>query len=351
MLLLFVKRYFELLTIFDQIDSSGDRRIDRAEFAAALPLLASWGVKEVGDTNFSSVSQGQRHMLFDTFCSWALRHATLDVEVRDRSGEIVKLSAHHKTSDDVFASMMAPSNKGGDKQNGRTRLSSVLGLRQATKTVHSVIARIPTGKSDADKGMRQKLFAFFDTDCVGSLGPEEVDNGLRRLAGTDLDGIVAPFMLHPAVEHAFETITPFKTGGEAGRISKSDFRMFVVYLKWYSSEVGSPFAASRLKASRDSTSTLTAAEGGLQLSSSSVTSLLAASASKVRSRPSTKGKVVEPERPLTPSVLIHKLATDIKERPNPFAPPPLGVGMQANRLKHLKHIARSPSGSRLLISN
>ena len=45
MLLVFLKRYFELLVMFDVLDQSGDRRIDRAEFIEAMPLLASWGMQ------------------------------------------------------------------------------------------------------------------------------------------------------------------------------------------------------------------------------------------------------------------------------------------------------------------
>ena len=44
MLLVYLKRYFELLAMFDTVDTGDDRRIDLAEFKRALPLLAQWGV-------------------------------------------------------------------------------------------------------------------------------------------------------------------------------------------------------------------------------------------------------------------------------------------------------------------
>ena len=41
----FLKRYFDLLLMFDAIDASDDRRIELPEFLHALPLLKSWGVE------------------------------------------------------------------------------------------------------------------------------------------------------------------------------------------------------------------------------------------------------------------------------------------------------------------
>ena len=44
LLLVALKRYSELLALFDAIDLSDDRRVDMSEFKAALPLLRQWGV-------------------------------------------------------------------------------------------------------------------------------------------------------------------------------------------------------------------------------------------------------------------------------------------------------------------
>ena len=46
LLLLYFRRYLELFAAFEQIDTSGDRRLDREEFEAACAsgLLAEWGV-------------------------------------------------------------------------------------------------------------------------------------------------------------------------------------------------------------------------------------------------------------------------------------------------------------------
>ena len=45
LLLVYLQRYFELLAVFDEVDTSDDRRVDATEFQKALPKLAEWGVK------------------------------------------------------------------------------------------------------------------------------------------------------------------------------------------------------------------------------------------------------------------------------------------------------------------
>ena len=45
LLLVYVKRYFELLAMFDEVDTGNDRRVDFGEFQAALRKLEEWGVK------------------------------------------------------------------------------------------------------------------------------------------------------------------------------------------------------------------------------------------------------------------------------------------------------------------
>ena len=48
LLLVYLKRYFEMHAMFREIDSSGDQRLDEGEVKAALPLLRGWGM-DVGD--------------------------------------------------------------------------------------------------------------------------------------------------------------------------------------------------------------------------------------------------------------------------------------------------------------
>ena len=74
LLLLYLRRYFELHTMFRAVDTSGDRRVDQAEVAAALPLLRRWGVEvESAGEAFGQMDLDEGgHVLFDEFAHWAL---------------------------------------------------------------------------------------------------------------------------------------------------------------------------------------------------------------------------------------------------------------------------------------
>ena len=79
-LLVFLQRYFELYAMFKRVDSGADHRINQAEFAAALPLLAEWGL-DVHDpaATFASIDRnGGGEILFDEFCDWALAAVATD---------------------------------------------------------------------------------------------------------------------------------------------------------------------------------------------------------------------------------------------------------------------------------
>ena len=84
LLLVYLRQYFELWQMFDEIDDSGDRRIELAEFKKALPKLESWGVK-ISDPQaaFNEIdTNGGGIILFDEFSHWALEKG-LDLEDDD----------------------------------------------------------------------------------------------------------------------------------------------------------------------------------------------------------------------------------------------------------------------------
>ena len=64
----FLKRFFELLVMFDKLDVSDDRKLDYDEFRIALTVLAGWGI-EIDDpaTEFASMdSNGGGKVMFGT---------------------------------------------------------------------------------------------------------------------------------------------------------------------------------------------------------------------------------------------------------------------------------------------
>ena len=81
--LLYLRRYLELLLAFDQLDTSGDRRLDTDEFeeACAAGILSDWGVHVCDPAReFAAIDlDGGGMILFDEFAHWALtRHLRLD---------------------------------------------------------------------------------------------------------------------------------------------------------------------------------------------------------------------------------------------------------------------------------
>ena len=84
LLLVYLRQYLELWQMFSEIDDSGDRRVEFAEFKKALPKLESWGVK-ISDPEaaFREIdTNGGGIILFDEFAHWALEKG-LDLEDDD----------------------------------------------------------------------------------------------------------------------------------------------------------------------------------------------------------------------------------------------------------------------------
>ena len=70
LLLIYLRRYLELLAAFDVADSNRDRRLDFGEFVASLPHLAAWGVR-VTDPRaaFAEIdADGNGTLDIDEFC-------------------------------------------------------------------------------------------------------------------------------------------------------------------------------------------------------------------------------------------------------------------------------------------
>ncbi len=61
--------------MFDEIDSSDDRRVSLEEFKKALPLLEKWGVKITNaEEAFKKIdADGGGLILFHEFADWALK--------------------------------------------------------------------------------------------------------------------------------------------------------------------------------------------------------------------------------------------------------------------------------------
>ena len=74
LLLIYLVRYVSLLSLFKLIDKNGDKRIEKKEFIAALPLLSPWGV-HVSDPHaeFAQLDEnGGGYILFEEFSHWSI---------------------------------------------------------------------------------------------------------------------------------------------------------------------------------------------------------------------------------------------------------------------------------------
>jgi Ca2+-binding EF-hand superfamily protein len=75
LLLVYLRQYFEIWQMFDQVETGNDHRINLEEFKEAIPKLAEWGVKvDDAETEFKVVdANGGGLILFDEFADWALK--------------------------------------------------------------------------------------------------------------------------------------------------------------------------------------------------------------------------------------------------------------------------------------
>ena len=84
LLLAYLRQYFEYYQAFCRVDKDDDNRIDRQEFASAIPTMQKWvGPIADADATFSEIDKnGGGIILFDEFCAWAIKK-NLDLEDDD----------------------------------------------------------------------------------------------------------------------------------------------------------------------------------------------------------------------------------------------------------------------------
>ena len=90
LLLVYLKRYFELFVMFQCIDTGHDKRIDVNEFRVAVGRLSNWGL-ELGADTIDSVFRdidvdGGGQILFIEFSHWAIEQHMSIISVAEASG-------------------------------------------------------------------------------------------------------------------------------------------------------------------------------------------------------------------------------------------------------------------------
>ena len=217
LLLVYLKRYFELLFMFDQVDTSDDRRIDLDEFTKAVPLFATWGVIVVEPAKeFAELDvDGGGRVLFDEFSGWALKRG-LDMDTSDTASGETDLLDHHKSVADVaeqearelVAKRKQEAAAIGGREFGAGDLISVLDLRV-------VIEKLPVCENRTETfnaKERVRLFKAWDLNSNGFLTLTEIHRGLITLLGAI--GEQAVDALNPAITRAFHVAKDARTVGK-----------------------------------------------------------------------------------------------------------------------------------------
>ena len=133
LLLIYLRRYFELYVMFDDIDGD-DRKISKAEFAAAVGKINAWGVAiEAGadaDREFDAIdTNGGGSLLFDEFAAWALKRGLdlieddaaeeEEMDIKGVSSEEAATAAAAEKAKDVAAAEAAAEAKEHEQQDAK----------------------------------------------------------------------------------------------------------------------------------------------------------------------------------------------------------------------------------------
>lgn len=205
LLLIYLRRYFELFLMFEGIDANNDRRLTAEEFAAAAQKVEVWGIKSFyPELHFKNIDKnGGGMILFDEFAEWAI-------------------SQHLELEDDEEQTSVVP---------GRAQKATVRGGRP-TIDWKAIALKLPSGKTSVEKAKRDELFKLFDPNGNGYLSLAEVDKGVRDILQID-----SLFNCKPALMRAFQAAKNFTTNGRAplgaDYVTRSEFRILLLYLKRY----------------------------------------------------------------------------------------------------------------------
>ncbi|CAM6098372.1 unnamed protein product [Calypogeia fissa] len=75
LVLLYLGKYYELYEMFEIVDSSHDKKINKAEFKTAVKELEKWGIKvDKPDAEFDTIDDNKGgSILFEEFADWGLK--------------------------------------------------------------------------------------------------------------------------------------------------------------------------------------------------------------------------------------------------------------------------------------
>ena len=218
LLLVYLRRFFELYVMFDDVDTGDDRRVDRAEFEAALQKLGSWGVVvEDADAEFKAIDvNGGGSILFIEFCKWALSK-NLDLVSDDDDDEVID------------ADVLSKKQKKKRPDSGEQQPVSPPKEKFSVDFWQGLASKLPAEKTDEHRQARKQMFSNFDPNGNGYLSLAEVDKGVRDVLACD-----ELFDAKPAIMRAFQAAKgALKTKAKLGAdyVERAEFRLLLVYLR------------------------------------------------------------------------------------------------------------------------
>lgn len=221
MFLLYLRQYLELWVMFDAIDTNKDKRIEKAEFAAAVALVAKWGFKiDNPDAVFSEIDRdGGGMILFDEFAHWAIQHK-LDLEDDDDAPDAGAGSG-------LISSSPKPKAAYGVKK------APAPAPAPATKAIDwaDVAKKLPWGTDEESAKRRKKLFKVFDPNGNGLLSLAEVDKGV----GEDLKmgDVICKAVIMRAFQAAKTVNQSDSKAANDDYVDFTEFRTLLLYLRQY----------------------------------------------------------------------------------------------------------------------
>lgn len=241
-LLIYLKHYIELWQLFMTIDTSGDRRVRLKEFRSAMPLFRRWGLKEAASWDadpqaaFSKLDyNGGGVVLFDEFADFCLRAGMHDLDATDRHDDFQDRREALEALRNKEGKNLAMSNTTIKPPGGQavsSTVSSTAAPQMKTFIDRAALnAQLPVGRDHASKIARARLFSRMDMNGNAIISLAEVDRGLKQVL--QLAGIAD---CTPAINRAFHAardIAPPVADFSNDYIDRNEFRVLLVYLKYY----------------------------------------------------------------------------------------------------------------------
>lgn len=211
-LLVSLRRYFELYAAFDAMDKGDDNRLSIEEFKGSVSILTEWGVNvEDPETTFSKIdTNGGGQVLFGEFAEWALR-AGLDYD---------------KTMDEGDAKAVAMAVEIEVEEEPEVYVEEESKIEVKELDFAQIAEELPVSNSAEDKKKRKDIFTGIDVSGNGHLSLAEIQGGLLSLLGGEIADMT------PAITMAYK-MTKDTNGKNGDYVERPEMKTLMIALRRY----------------------------------------------------------------------------------------------------------------------